>query len=577
MPSVTTLSVTDILFDRGTLHGSSEGYDLSPQYSIVGWYGYYDGQDPGDAVPLISMYWSQTGAFAKLRTILASNIKYYCKAFIRIGGGTPETYIWAPNWVDFTTPSTLALVTTWSVQNIAATTATGRGNVVTTTNGISPDVVGGENVTKRGVCWNTTGNPTVADDKAEEVGSFGNGQISVAMTGLPPETKIYVRAYAYNSMGYAYGDEVEFTTLTADEVTTEAASSVGIDHAKGNGTATGDSTERGFEVKLAFSGTLREAVNRGIAGFVGDFTYNTGTGKWEGTLVKTITETGSFVAESFIDDLGRFPIAVATDKLFAAETYDYRARATIGGIVYYGDWVEFITAGYPAGEGPDDIVSPGTPIIEPPPPIEEEEFEWPELIYPPWMWPEFDIPPFEFDPSITFGKTFGAFLRGLDTKKDWITLREKCIIYQENMNEFVLTTNHNNLVIKNLVIDIIAYIDGDVYPSDLELVGSSLQLTPLYLEEISPSGFKDIINDFRLKDVCNVYTLNLNFKKILSSLNSLYESDYVTEPISYNTIEYMDIQPTAKRMILQLEDMRKKYREVRRLTVRNMRRIFTYV
>lgn len=380
-----------------------------------------------------------------------------------------------------------------------------------------------------------------------------------------------------------YGDPVDgiyaklVITYIVAEVTTEAASSVGIDHAKGNGTATGENiTERGFEVKLAFSGTLREAINRSIAGFEGDFEYNLGTGKWEGTLVKTVTETGSFEEGAFVGDLGRFPIAVASDKLFAAETYDYRAYAEIDGELYYGEWVEFTTNSYPSGEGPDDVISPGVPIIEPIPP-DELIIPPDEPIIPPWEWPEPDIPPLEPDPDITFGKTFGAFLRGMDTKKDWETLREKCIIYQENMNEFSLTVNHNSLVLKNLVIDIITYIDGDVYPSDLELVESSQQLTPLYLEGISPDGFKDIINDFRFKDVCNVHTLNLNFQKVLNSLNSLYESDYTKEPISYNTMEYIDIQPTAKRMIRQLEDMRKKYGEVTRLTTRNMKRIFTYV
>jgi len=370
-------------------------------------------------------------------------------------------------------------------------------------------------------------------------------------------------------------------TYTPAGVTTEAASQVGIDHAKGNGTITGSNiTERGFEVKLTFSGTLKEAINHSIAGFKGDFSYNIATGKYEGTLIKTVTEAGSFEEGAFVGDLGRFPIAVASDKLFAEETYEYRAYAIIDGETYYGDYVEFTTNSYPSGEGPDeDAVSPATPIIELIPEEEEEipEFEWPEEIIPELEWPEIDIPPFEFDPDISFGRTFGAFLRRLDTKKDWKTLREKCIIYQENMNQFALTVNHNMLVLKYLINDIVEYINGDVYPSDLELMNSSQHLTPLYLEEISPNGFKDIINDFRLKDVTNVHELNQNFTKILQSLNSLYESDYTTEPISYDAIEYRDTQPTAKRMILQLEDMRRKSREVRRLVIRNIKRIFTYV
>ncbi|GAI64687.1 unnamed protein product [marine sediment metagenome] len=74
---------------------------------------------------------------------------------------------------------------------------------------------GGENASKRGVCWNTTGNPTVADDKSEETDSFGVGAFTRPMTGLTPEQHYYVKAYAYNSAGYGYGGQVEFDTPPA--------------------------------------------------------------------------------------------------------------------------------------------------------------------------------------------------------------------------------------------------------------------------------------------------------------------------------------------------------------------------
>jgi hypothetical protein len=387
---------------------------------------------------------------------------------------------------------------------------------------------------------------------------------------------IYYRAWGNNGAGKGYG---EWKLITWAAVTTQAVSSVGIEHAKGNGTVTGANiTERGFEVRLPFAGTLGDYIKRATAGFVGIDVVCSSFGYWEGYVVKTKRYVGTFEAGAFVGDLGRFPTAVFSDQLFAGETYNYRAYAVIDGETYHGSYVAFTTNTWPAGEGPEDRVSPGVPIVS----ISEEEellpfWEWPEIVFPPWVIPSFVLPPFEYDPSIIFGHTFGAFLRRLDTKEDWQTLREKCIIYQENMNQFTLTVNHNTLVLKNLVNDIITYIDGNVYPSNLKLMDSSQHLTPLYLEEISPDGFKDIINDFRLKDVCNVYELNQNFQRMLQSLNSLYSSDYTIEPISYNTREYIDIQPTAKRMILQLEDMRKKSREVQRLIIENIKRIFTYV
>lgn len=93
---------------------------------------------------------------------------------------------------------------------IEETTATGNGNITD---------VGYENATKRGVCYNKTGNPTVADDKVEEEGSFGTGAFSRNLTGLDPGTKYYIRAYAYNSKGYGYGDVLEFTTKPNDPST----------------------------------------------------------------------------------------------------------------------------------------------------------------------------------------------------------------------------------------------------------------------------------------------------------------------------------------------------------------------
>ncbi|MBA7646152.1 hypothetical protein ES703_53914 [subsurface metagenome] len=100
-------------------------------------------------------------------------------------------------------PGTTPTVTTQAVSNIGTTTATGNVNITDN---------GGESCSKRGVCWNTTGNPTVADDKSEETGSFGTGAFTRPITGLTPGQHYYVKGYAYNSAGYGYGSQVEFDT-----------------------------------------------------------------------------------------------------------------------------------------------------------------------------------------------------------------------------------------------------------------------------------------------------------------------------------------------------------------------------
>jgi len=66
-------------------------------------------------------------------------------------------------------------------------------------------------VTARGVCWNTTGNPTLADDHTED--SMGTGSFESNITNLTLGVTYYVRAYAVNSLGTSYGAERSFTTV----------------------------------------------------------------------------------------------------------------------------------------------------------------------------------------------------------------------------------------------------------------------------------------------------------------------------------------------------------------------------
>ncbi|MEI7980784.1 MAG: FISUMP domain-containing protein [Bacteroidota bacterium] len=98
-------------------------------------------------------------------------------------------------------PSATPTVTTTAVSDITQTTATGGGDVTSD---------GGEAVTARGVCWSTSQNPTIADYITSD--GTGTGMFSSSITGLTPNTLYYVRAYATNSVGTGYGDEVSFTT-----------------------------------------------------------------------------------------------------------------------------------------------------------------------------------------------------------------------------------------------------------------------------------------------------------------------------------------------------------------------------
>ena len=71
---------------------------------------------------------------------------------------------------------------------------------------------GGTPVTERGVCWNTSNNPTIANNKSVD-NYFGVRSFASFLTPLIANTTYYVRAYAINSAGISYGNVVSFTTL----------------------------------------------------------------------------------------------------------------------------------------------------------------------------------------------------------------------------------------------------------------------------------------------------------------------------------------------------------------------------
>jgi hypothetical protein len=68
----------------------------------------------------------------------------------------------------------------------------------------------GIEITEQGVCWSTSHNPTVSDNKAQTRKYYG-----YALTGLTPATKYYYRAYAINASGIFYSKEDSLTTTEA--------------------------------------------------------------------------------------------------------------------------------------------------------------------------------------------------------------------------------------------------------------------------------------------------------------------------------------------------------------------------
>lgn len=135
------------------------------------------------------------GSFESQLTNLTVNTGYYVRAYVTNTNGT-----FYGSQMSFTTQDGLPVVITGEIRAIAATSAEGGGEV-------SDD--GGYAVNDRGLCLSTEPNPTINDDCIQS--GSGTGVFNCSMEFLTEWTNYYVRAYASNENGTAYGECLSFT------------------------------------------------------------------------------------------------------------------------------------------------------------------------------------------------------------------------------------------------------------------------------------------------------------------------------------------------------------------------------
>lgn len=218
------------------------------------------------------------GTFISTLSNLNSGTKYYVRAYARTSSG-----IQYGDQKSFTTlkgngggdSNGLPSVTTHSATGISSTYATCGGNV--TDNGGIP-------VTERGVCWSTGLNPITSDNHLEASlnGSSGTGSFTVMISELSPGTTYHVRAYAKNSNGTSYGNDVSFTTNSgAPTVTTSAPTNITYTSVEVGGNVTADGgvpvTERGICWGTEQNPTITSTTDHHMAASssgIGNFTIN---------------------------------------------------------------------------------------------------------------------------------------------------------------------------------------------------------------------------------------------------------------------------------------------------------------
>jgi len=104
-------------------------------------------------------------------------------------------------------PGNFATLTTTAASSITATTAVSGGNITN---------IGGSLITQRGVCYSTSPLPSTANTTI--ISGSGTGSFTSNLTGLTTNTTYYLRAFATNSAGTAYGNEVSFTTTSGSGI-----------------------------------------------------------------------------------------------------------------------------------------------------------------------------------------------------------------------------------------------------------------------------------------------------------------------------------------------------------------------
>ena len=164
------------------------------------------------------------------------NIKYIVLVFLMILYSCDKEY-------DFQSENKVA-VNTLESSEITKNTAKIKA-VINTNNGSS--------LTERGICYSLSANPTISNSKSKDSNFYSDlGEFTIALSNLTAGNKYYAKAYATNSYGTAYGEEITFTTLPATPATVSTNSIYSITqnsaYCSGNISDDGGATvtERGF-------------------------------------------------------------------------------------------------------------------------------------------------------------------------------------------------------------------------------------------------------------------------------------------------------------------------------------------
>lgn len=201
LPATTLLSVDNVTDAAATFKGAV----ISVGSSRVTRYGFCWGkQESPELSTAESCNFGDCAAAADINytaKLLDANTTYYVRAYAENSEGISYS-----NQLRFTTEETAQKpeVETGTANNIKSSQADVAGKIL--------KIGDKKGIIQHGHVWSRTANPTIDNQKTQLGNTTVVGGFVSTLTGLEPNVTYHVRAYATNSIGTSYGEDVTFTT-----------------------------------------------------------------------------------------------------------------------------------------------------------------------------------------------------------------------------------------------------------------------------------------------------------------------------------------------------------------------------
>lgn len=324
LPALGSVAISNITSTSASLQGTITSHGGEDVAEAGFYYSTDESLDPSNSIQIEIK--SPGTTFSKSIEGLTPNTKYYVKSYAKNSIGTTYSAV-----TNFTTLASTPVVNTVGSSSITATSAVLSGTVVTDNGGT---------IQERGFVWlQGSGVPTIDSNKIKATGTTGD--YTITLEGLEPNQTYSYRAYAYNSLGVAYGQTKTFTTsLAAPSLGTTSVSNVASRSATFNGVVASDGGKTISEVGFYYS--TSETVDPSSSQKV-NIKYSDYQTSAKGYASSMMYSSNTASTETTLDSGDIFSIDVFD---LALKTHYYVKSYAVNSVgTSYGDVVNFMTQG----------------------------------------------------------------------------------------------------------------------------------------------------------------------------------------------------------------------------------------